>query len=110
MLELTCDVAETSVQLAAQHGKNETEVSLPSLTEVVESGGCWQRFVGVYMPSVKLTVRFSFATGEEVVASAERPSVSAGPSTEPVAPYTFGSATVPERPILVSSSSFIQVG
>jgi hypothetical protein len=62
------------------------------------------------MPSVKLTVRLSFASGEEVVTSAETPALSASlPEQQRVAPYTFGGATVPEQPVLVSSSNFVQV-
>jgi hypothetical protein len=109
MLEPTCDTTETPVQLEAPNRNYETKVSLPSLTEVVESGYCWQRFRGVYMPSVKLTVRFSFATGEEVVTSVETPAVSADSSNESVAPYSFGGATAPEQPVLVSSTNFIRV-
>ncbi len=62
------------------------------------------------MPSVKLTVRLSFANGDEVVSSAETPAVSSKPLESPKTPYAFGDATVPEQPTLVSSSNFIRVG
>jgi hypothetical protein len=110
MLEPTCDMDETPVQLSALRKRDETEVPLSSLTAVVESGDCWQHPGGTYMPSVKLTVRLIFATGEEVVTSAETPSVSPGGPEPPAAPYSFGDATVPEQPVLLSSSNFVQVG
>jgi hypothetical protein len=64
----------------------------------------------VSMPSMKLTVRLSFASGEELVSSAEMPSVSADSSPEnPGAPYMFGGATVPDEPVLLSSANFIRI-
>jgi len=63
------------------------------------------------MPSVKLSVRLAFANGEEpILTSVETPAVFAAPAVDGDAPYVFADATVPEEPIMVSSSSFIRVG
>ena len=110
MLQTHCDEAETPVQLKALDRKNETEDSLPSLTGVVQSWGSWQGFGGIHMPSVKLTVKLSFASGEELLTSVETPATWAPISDNGAVPYARGDATVPEQPILVSSSDFVQVG
>jgi hypothetical protein len=62
------------------------------------------------MPSMKLTVRFSFATGEQFVTSVEVPAVPSEFLQVPAAPYRLDDATAPEEPTLISSSSFVQVG
>lgn len=110
MFEPTCAITETPVELESLNEKNEPLVPLPGLTAMVQSVGCWREFGGVYMPPVKLTVRLSFAGGEEVVTSVETPGVCATLPEAPVVPYTFGEATVPEQPVLVASSNFVQVG
>lgn len=65
------------------------------------------------MPQVKLSVRMTFSDGEELLSAAETRPVNAEPRPElstPQLPYVLGNATAPEQPVLVSSSSFIQVG
>jgi hypothetical protein len=62
------------------------------------------------MPSMKLTVQFSFATGQQIVTSVEAPAASPESLQVPVAPYRVDGATAPEEPTLISSSSFVQVG
>lgn len=62
------------------------------------------------MPSMKLTVRFSFATGEESVHSAETPGVFNRPEELPLMPYRLNEGTAPEEPTLISSTNFVQVG
>jgi hypothetical protein len=64
------------------------------------------------MPQVKLSVRMTFSDGEELLAAAEtRPTNAEQPEPfAPQPPYVLGSATAPEQPVLVSSSSFIRIG
>ncbi len=62
------------------------------------------------MPPMKLTVRFSFATGEESVHSVETPGVFNRPEELPSMPYRLSEGTAPVEPSLISSTSFVQVG
>jgi hypothetical protein len=62
------------------------------------------------MPSVKLSVRLAFDSGEEVVSTAESPEISAAVFENGHAPYSLIESSTPEQPVLVSSSDFVQVG
>ena len=62
------------------------------------------------MPSMKLTVRFSFATGEESVHSVETSGVFNRPEEMASMPYRLNEGTAPEVPTLISSTNFVQVG
>lgn len=107
MLEATCDTVQTPVESMSPAEQNPTIGPLTHLTQVVHSGPCWQQaYGGVFLPTVKLTVRLSFASGEEIVTSAETPAVYARSTDEAAAPYTFSGPT--EQPVLVSSSDFVE--
>jgi len=61
------------------------------------------------MPPINLTVRLSFATGEESIARVEVPGLPAEPESPPVAPYRLDDATAPEEPTLISSPDFVDI-
>jgi hypothetical protein len=104
-----CGIVETPVELKSLDRRNEIEPPLGGLTSGVESDRAENTCRGAALPSVKLIVRICFAGGEEVLASAETPFVPAADVEQANTPYSFSDATVPERPILVSSSNFIRV-
>lgn len=107
MREVSCDTLQTLIESVTPAEQNPTNGPLTRLTRVVDSSPCWQHpFGGVFLPTVKLTVRLSFASGEEIVTSAESPAVYARSSHEDEAPYTFSGPT--EQPVLVSSSDFVE--
>ena len=105
-----CGMDETSVQLGTSNRGNVTDGPLPDLTQMLDSVAWAQYLGGLQMPFVKLTVKFAFGGGEELISSAESPAVAANVAGDGHAPYTFGESSTPEQPILVSSSDFVEVG
>ena len=97
-----------SVSSGVRGNVNVTDGSLTALTEVVDSGQYGQPG-GLCMPSVKLTVKFTFSGGEEFVSSAESPAIHAKGTADARAPYSIRQTSTPEQPILVSSSNFIEI-
>ena len=65
---------------------------------------------GTPLPHIKLSVRFSFANGEQTEQTAERSEVFAGPQESFAIPYRLGKETAPVQPTLISSASFVQLG
>jgi len=110
MRSKTCGQNETPVQLQARQIRSVTKGSLCGLTEVLDSVPAGQVLGGLYMPSMRLTVKLAFSGGEEVTSYAETPAIAAKLPTEGFAPYVFAEGSAPEQPILVSSSDFVKVG
>lgn len=104
----TCSLSDMPVQLETQCHENGTDGPLFGLTPVIESSHSDSTLGGLNLPPVKLTVKLSFSTGEEISATAEATrSVVERPEAEGTK-YSFENATAPEQAVLVSSSSFIQ--
>jgi hypothetical protein len=108
MSDSTCILSDVPVELQTQGHANGTNDSLPGLTQVIESWGSNNTLGGINLPPVRLSVKLSFSTGEEISATAETPRFEVERPETKGAKYSFENSTVPEQPVLVSSSSFIQ--
>ena len=61
------------------------------------------------MPQVKVSLRLSFASGEESLHSFEAPATSSEGNSDETAPYRLNDTTAPEEPTLIASPNFVQV-
>jgi len=109
MSDQICTLTELPVDSGTEFRENVTNDTWPSLTGVVDCGSCQNLLEGLNLPPVKLSVKLSFANGEQISSTAEATGMLKQPAEVSAPQYLFGSATAPEQPVLVSSTSFIQI-